>query len=187
MNSTETTPDMGRWKNQQLRAAEFALAGGDAALAVHHAEALIADDPTHLPALEILAKALWQIGDLPRLTALLEGMIRLNPYEPGYFSLLGAARQSLGQIGAAIAAFGRSLELGGGTDSAVAEMLIDLRRFQADLIEGLLEGDTAFRIAYRRNPVTACRQRGFEIDPPAVDLPIVRGARKATFLAARPS
>jgi len=180
-------PEIGRWKIQQLRAAEFALAGGDAGLAIQHAELLIADDPTHLPALEILAKALWQVGDLPRLTALMDGMIRLNPYEPGYFALLGAAHQSLGRIGAAINAFGRSLELDGGKDASVAEMLVDLRRFQQNLIDGLLTDDSAFRSAYRQDPVAACRARGFEIDPPAADVSLIAGSRKASFLAARPS
>ena len=181
------TPAMDRWKNRQLRAAEFALASGDAVHAAQHAELLIADDPAHLPALEILAKALWQIGDLPRLTALLDCMIRLNPYEPGYFALLGAAHQSLGRIGAAISAFGRSLVLDGGKDPSVAEMLVDLRRFQAGLIEGLLADDATFRGAYRQDPVAACRARGFEIDPPEVDLSVLSQSRKASFLAARPS
>ena len=187
MMSIDATPAMGRWKVQQLRAAEVALASGDAVLAAQHAELLIADDHTHLPALEILAKALWQIGDLPRLTALLDCMIRLNPYEPGYFALLGASHQSLGRIGAAISAFGRSLVLDGGRDPSVAEMLVDLRRFQAGLIEGLLADDAVFRGAYREDAVAACRARGFEIDPPAVDLRMLSGSRKASFLAARPS
>lgn len=185
--STGVAPSIDRWKVQQFRAAEFALASGDAQVAVQHAESLIADDPTHLPALEVLAKALWQIGDLPRLTALLEGMIRLNPYEPGYFALLGAARQSLGQIGAAISSFGRSLELDGGKDASVADMLVDLRRFQANLIEGLLADDATFRAAYRVDPVNACRSRGFEIDPPAADLAMPSTSRKPSFLSARPS
>src|SRR5665213_4241993 len=115
--------DVGHIKVHQLRAAEFALAACDPLLAVQRAESLIAEDPAHLPALEVLAKALWQIGDLPRLTAILEGMIRMNPYEPGYFSLLGAAQQSLGRIGAAIASLARSMELCSGMDKSVAEML----------------------------------------------------------------
>jgi len=187
MMSIDATPGMGRWKVQQLRAAEFALASGDTALAARYAESLIAEDAGHLPALEVLAKALWQIGDLPRLTALLEGMIRLNPYEPGYFALIGAAYQSLGRIGSAISAFGRSLELDGGKDTSVAAMLVDLRQFQANLIEGLLADDAAFRGAYRQDPVTACRTRGFEIDAPAVDVQMLAESRKANFLAARPS
>ncbi|MHB8636805.1 MAG: tetratricopeptide repeat protein [Fimbriimonadaceae bacterium] len=185
--SIYATPEIGRWKVQQLRAAELALSSGDTALAAQYAESLIAEDPGHLPALEVLAKALWQLGDLPRLTALLDGMIRLNPYEPGYFALIGAAYQSLGRIGAAISAFGRSLELDGGKDSSIAEMLVELRRFQAYLIEGLLADDAVFRGAYRHDPVAACRTRGFEIDPPAIDVGVLTDSRKASFLAARPS
>ncbi len=179
--------EVGQSKVHQLRAAEHALAVCEPFRAVQQAESLIAQDPTHLPALEVLAKALWQIGDLPRLTAVLEGMIRLNPYEPGYFSLLGAAQQSLGRIGSAIASLSRSIELNSGKDAAVAEMLVDLRRFQATLIEDLLVHDSRFRIEYRRDPVIACRMRGFEIDPPVVDIAIPAVPRKSAFLAARPS
>jgi predicted Zn-dependent protease len=187
MSRNEMKNDSGQQNVHHLRAAQLALAASDPLAAVQHAESLIAEDPTHLPALETLAKALWQIGDLPRLSAVLNGMIRLNPYEPGYYALLGAAQQSLGLVGAAIASLARSLELNGGKDSSVAEMLVDLRRFQATIIEDLLIHDSAFRIAYRRDSVAACRARGFEIDPPVVDLSVLTQPRKAAFLAARPS
>lgn len=154
-------------RDAHLRAAEAALSLGNTSIAIERAEAVIAMDPTHLPGLEVLAKAIWQVGDLPRVAGICETMIRLNPYEPGYFALLGAAYQSLGRVGSAIAALSRSVELDGGAEKSVVAMLSGLRRFQADLIAELLHEDALFRTQYRRDPIEACRARGFEIDPPA--------------------
>jgi tetratricopeptide (TPR) repeat protein len=172
-------------RSSALRQAETALALGNTQLAIDRVERIIGEDPTHLPAFELLAKALWQVGDLPRLVVVLQGMIRMNPYEPGYFALLGAAEQSLGRIGAAITPLARSLELDP-KDTNVAAMLGSLRAYQTTLIDQLLAEDQTFRREYADDPVEACRARGFEIDPPVVSVAIASEAQ-FTFLAARPS
>jgi tetratricopeptide (TPR) repeat protein len=172
-------------RSTALRQVETALALGNVQFAIDRAERIIADDPKHLPAFELLAKALWQVGDLPRLIVVLQGMIRMNPYEAGYFALLGAAEQSRGQIGAAITPLARSLELDS-TDANVAAMLGSLRAYQSTLIEQLLAEDKKFRQEYDVDPVEACRTRGFEIDPPEVSIAIASEAQ-FSFLAARPS
>lgn len=172
---------------RSLRAAEMAFVSGDPGRALSIAEGIASEDPRHLPALETMARALWKLGDLPRLVAHLDRMIAFNPYEPGYHSLKGAALQSMGCLGDAIRAFSSAVDLSKGCDTSSVEMLHELRRFQSGLIELLLADDLGFRIAYRRDPVSAARERGFEIEAPVTVSRLPLEPRQPAFLSARPS
>lgn len=151
-------------QQENLVKAEMALDAGNPKRAYTVAAQILHADEAHLPALEVTARALWQISDYRRLRPILDRMIRLNPYEPGYFSLLAAVEQAEGRVGAAIQALNRSIKLSGHSDAVSAAMLSELQNYQTTMIEQLLEEDPAFRIAYRRDPVLAARSRGFEVE-----------------------
>src|SRR5205085_11272165 len=57
---------------------------------------VLANDADHVAALEILARALWQQNRFGELIATTKRLIILDPYEPGYRLLQGAAYQCLG-------------------------------------------------------------------------------------------
>jgi tetratricopeptide (TPR) repeat protein len=166
--------------------AEMAMAGGNPRQALNLVGRLLAGDPDHLPGLELRARALWQLGELDELYSTIGSMIRLNPYEPGYFALLGAVEQSRGQIGAAIRSLNRCQRLSQKPDRATGEMLRELHVYQKAVLETLLAEDARFRAEYRRNPVQAARSRGFEIAAPATE-PLGPVSARPSLLFARPS
>ena len=173
-------------RSEKLDLAEMAMAGGNPRNALVFAQNILDTDPNHLPALELCARAQWQLGDLEPLGETIHRMIRLNPYEPGYFSLLGAVEQSRGRIGSAIQAFNRCLKLSTKPDPTAVAMLQELRKYQAVLLGTLLEEDAVFRAKYRKDPVGAARARGFEIESPAIE-PRTQVQPRAALLFSRPS
>lgn len=144
-----------------LARAEFLLSTGDPAGSMACARAVLRKDPEQLGALEVLAKALWQLARYDELLITLSTLIRLNPYEPGYHALRGAALQSLGRAGEAIKCFGRVADRSDTAAAAVEE----LRRWQQDMISDLIQEDPLFRAQYEQNPVEACQARGFDLLP----------------------
>lgn len=113
-------------------------------------------DPTHLPALETLAKALWRAHEYDELVSTVRALIGLNPYEPSYHSLLGLGLQCLGRYNEAAAAYRRA-----GADEQIVEARENLDLWYAKSLATLLETDKVFRAEYARNSVAACESRGF--------------------------
>lgn len=144
-----------------LARAEFLLAAGDVRSAIACARRLLSKDPEQVGALEAMAKALWQLGRYDELLVALATLIRLNPYEPGYHSLKGAALQSLGRTGEAIKSFGRVAEKSEMAAAAVEE----LRGWQQGLIAELVQEDPVFRAHYAQGAEEACRAKGFDLLP----------------------
>src|SRR5437868_6340463 len=107
-----------RARGLALGKAELCLKIGQVDRCVAETQSILADDPSHVAALEVLAKALWQAGDCDALLATIDRLLELNPYEPGYHSLRGAALQSTGKLGEAVRAFSRAE----GTEEAIAEL-----------------------------------------------------------------
>jgi Flp pilus assembly protein TadD len=142
--------------------AERHLANGDFVKAAAVAKETILNEPKHLAALEILAKALWQTNEREELMDVLARLIELNPYEPGYHVLRGAVLQSMGHCGEAMRSFERGLEQGSDLDGSIAQMVSELGAWQDCLIAGLLQDDLVFRVEYLRDAQQACRSRGFE-------------------------
>jgi tetratricopeptide (TPR) repeat protein len=140
-----------------FRAAELALRAGQPDVAIRLSKQLLESDSSHIGALETLAKALWQTSAYEDLLQTLAKLIRLNPYEPGYHALKGAALQCLGRYGDSIRSFLRGSDSPGARESS-----IELRNWQAQLVESILSEDPVFRAHYRRDPEEACRARGFE-------------------------
>ena len=142
--------------------AETDLGTGQGASAVARARQVLRKDPEHVPALETLAKAQWQSADLDDLLATLRKLIALNPYEPGYHSLLAAAYHSKGLCGEAVKAYLRAVELGLPESSEMDALIQELRAWQGSLVMELIQSDRIFRAAYEQDPVKACAERGFD-------------------------
>ena len=146
---------------QSVARAEYLLASGDPKAALASARQVLRRDREQVGALEVLAKAQWQLGRYPDLLVTLATLIRLNPYEPGYFALRGAVYQSLGRVGDAVREFARAGEAVETSGASVEE----LREWQGAVIAQLLNDDPVFRTHYAQDPEEACRLRGFEFLP----------------------
>jgi len=161
MNAVIEQPSRRRGPKPTLARAEYLLSAGDPENAILASRGILRGDPEHLGALEVLAKALWQLSRYDELLVALESMVRLNPYEPGYHGLRGAVYQALGRTGEAIKSFTRA-----GADSETANAAIEeLRDWQTSLIADLLRDDVVFKAHYAQDPEAACQARGFEFMP----------------------
>ncbi|HVT11382.1 MAG TPA: hypothetical protein VHE55_03880 [Fimbriimonadaceae bacterium] len=161
MNAVLEQPKRRKARKPSLARAEFLLSAGDAQAAIDCSKAILREDRAQVGALEVLAKALWQLSKYDDLLVALSTLIRLNPYEPGYHSLRGAVYQALGRPGEAIKCFARA---GEGSEMASAS-IEELRDWQGSLIADMLREDVVFRAHYAQDPEEACRARGFEFLP----------------------
>ena len=168
-----------REKGLALSRAELCLKIGQIDRCLVDTRAILADDPNHVGALEVLAKALWQAGDCETLLTTLDRLILLNPYEPGYHALRGAAYQSLGRLGDAVNSFSRAK----GNEEALAE----LQEWQAELVANLIYEDRVFRAQYAQDPKAACLARGFAFTESPAQAKWLSERRETTALYTRPS
>lgn len=174
-------PTRCRRTGAQLLAAERHARLGESEEAIRIAADVLAQDPKHLGALELTARAQWKIGEYESLLATLRQLVATNPYEPGYHALRGSALQCLGRYGEATMAMERAKSLTG-----QREALAELREWQAGLIADLIDSDPIFRTHYRQDPVAACAQRGFHIAPVTAPSPVL-GRQERAALYTRPS
>jgi tetratricopeptide (TPR) repeat protein len=185
VESKGTRPRQGRGSAKgmatALAAAGVAARRGDPQNALSTIDRVLADDPDHLGALELKARCEWQAGDHEAVVRTLRHLIALNPYEPGYHSLLGSALQCLGRYGEAA----RALERAAGAPGQ-EEMLADLRAWQAGLVAELARTDPVFRAHYRQDPGAACAARGFHVAATAAE-PLLFGRTERGALYTRPS
>ena len=144
-------------KRIRLIQADAALSSGDVKQAATLAQQVLDEDSKHLGALETLAKSLWRSSRFNEVVAAAEKLLALNPYEPGYHALRGAALQALGRYGEAIECFDRSRELPGSLDS-----LRELQDWQGGLLSEMLASDPVFRASYAQNARSACEAKGFK-------------------------
>ncbi len=129
---------------KRLSLAEILLARGESSACADQVRSILAEDSTHVGAMELLAKALWQTCEFEHLLPLIDRLIVLNPYEPGYHSLRGLALQALGRYGEAARALARAPES--------ANALANLQDWQAGIIASLIQEDAVFRAAYAQDP-----------------------------------
>lgn len=161
MNAVLEQPGKRRGAKPTLARAEFLLASGNPKGALAAARLIVKEDASQIGALEVSAKALWQLARYDDLLTTLRTLVRLNPYEPGYHALRGAVYQALGRVGEAIKAFARAAEHSETASASVEE----LRDWQSTLIADLIRDDQVFRTHYAQDPDAACRARGFEMLP----------------------
>lgn len=136
-----------------VRRAESLLPLQQASNAIPILESILEEDANHVPALEITARAYWQLQDLGKVVNLTDHLIRINPFEPGYHSLRGLALRAMGRYGEAARALSR--------DPQASEALHELEGFQAELVRNLLESDAVFATQYAKDPLVALTDRGF--------------------------
>jgi tetratricopeptide (TPR) repeat protein len=148
-------------RRRQLLQAAHLLAHYQTDEALDLVKKILREDPEHLPALEICAKAYWRAGQFADSLGALDRLIRLNPYEPGYFYLKGVCLQCLGRFGEAVSAFEKCA--GTEAESAIhaSAALRDLEAWQETLIADLLQEDPVFRAKLSQNAEEALRSRGF--------------------------
>lgn len=131
--------------------------------AIHQAKRRVALDPTHLGHLEELARLQWSEGDCRALIDTLRRLTALNPFEPGYHYLRGAALQCLGLFRDALRAYDRCVQFAASPLAADARAAADeLRRWPREVVVRLAEADPAFRHRYERDPERTWRELGFD-------------------------
>jgi tetratricopeptide (TPR) repeat protein len=140
-----------------LRKAEAALKTSHPQESTDMIQMVLRQDPTHVGALELLAKAQWQLNRYSTLLETLPVLIRINPYEPGYYMLQANALRNLGRYGESLRSFVRA----GETEGAM-EAVAELSALQSDLVIHLLSHDPIFKAQYAQDPERACAGRGFE-------------------------
>ena len=180
----ETTPF------QLLARAESLLQSRDSAEAAKLARKILRADRGHVGALEVLARSEWQQQKFEDVVSTTRRLIRLDPYNPGYHMLRGAAFQCLGMFGEATKAYARSTENGQSPDAQRSLLLIaELRDWQAGLLSTLLAEDPNFRAAYSRDPRAACQSKGFEFieTQAAVNAWVQQESVSTSQINARPS
>jgi tetratricopeptide (TPR) repeat protein len=170
-----------------LARAEALLQSRDAAAAATLARKILRTDRTHVGALEVLGRSLWQQQQFDELISITRRLIRLDPYNPGYHMLRGAAYQCMSMFGEATKAYARATASSNTQDADRSIQLIaELRDWQANLLSTLLEEDATFRAAYSRDPQAACQAKGFEFVETPRHSKWVREESSATILS-RPS
>lgn len=144
-----------------LDRAQAQLTSGKLKYCLRLTEKILASDADHVGALEVRAHALWAVRDYLQTVVVTDRLILLNPFEPGYYSLKGAALQGLSRYGEAIRAYRRGIELGGESHAETSALF--LQQCEESVLSDLLERDTAFREAYQIDPAAACHSRGLTL------------------------
>ncbi len=163
VNKMTTKTERAKVKTLMARAERDAVAGAYDRM-YDSAQAVLNLDPDHAGALELLAKALWQRANLEELLPVIDKLVSLNPYEPGYYSLRGSALQSLGRLGEAARAFYRAAEISSGAEQQHAlDALQELQEWQRALVADLLDEDPVFHAGYAQDAERACLSRGFAL------------------------
>lgn len=145
----------------QFQRAQRQFEAGDMSGAIEGCSKTLASEPKHLGAMELIVKALWRTSRLDEALIMLDKLMKINPYEPGYSYYRGHILQGMGRYGDAIDAMQRCAD----SDSALAEQALadlqDLHEWQKTLIAEALKSDRKFRLEYARDPERACMALGF--------------------------
>lgn len=112
-------------------------------------------DPTHLGALELIAKCLWVKQDFVALEQTTRCLIALNPYEPGYFGLRGMALRALGRYSEAAQSLRR--------DPESVSQLADLEALQTSLVRDLEVLNPKFAARLAKDPAQTLEHFGISI------------------------
>jgi len=143
------------------------------------AEMALAREPDHLGAMEAMAKALWHVRDFEQLAPLIDRLLAMNPYEPGYHALRGSLLYAKGQYSESLDSYERSLSLPGGEFIHDAPIRTLVEQQQALQVQ-LCQDDPVFRAAFQRDPKGTCKEQGL----PAA---LITGATNGLTLSSRPS
>jgi tetratricopeptide (TPR) repeat protein len=135
-----------------LKDGERAFLRGEFADACRHLYQFLEEVPDHLGALEILAKAQWQLANHIEVIRICDQMICLHPAEPGYQELKAMSLRAQGHYGACA----KILEKVG-----AQRLLEDVEACQAHIVKTLIEHDSIFALEFRRDARTCFEKNGF--------------------------
>lgn len=141
-----------------LKEGEKAFLRGELDAACPLLYGFLEQSPQHLGALELLAKAQWQLGNHLEVIRICDEMICLHPFEKGYFELKAMSLRALGHFGACA----KMLERIG-----ARHLLEDVESCQAHLVKTLIEHDPIFALEFRRDAKACFEKNGFYFANPA--------------------
>lgn len=168
MNSVQMKMDGAAVKKHRrmqrlLQRALEAFEAHDHRASIRLSRQILREVPEHLGAMECLAKSLWRSERYTAALSTLDELIKLNPYEPGYFYMRGLILQSMGRFAEAIDALQRCTETEHSPVAAPAHTALrELLAWQAIVLAEMLSNDRIFAAEYARNPEAACASKGFK-------------------------
>lgn len=136
-----------------LARGERRLRLGDAPRARDLARRVIARDPDHLGAWELLGRAALRLGEPEETLEAAGRLLALNPYDPGYHSLRGLALRDLGRY----AEGARELARDPRADIALGGLAVEQERVVAELVRT----DGRFAQRYAAAPARTLQEEGF--------------------------
>ncbi len=114
---------------------------------------ILADDATHLPAIELKIKCQWRLGLYEDALQGLDQALSLNPYDPGYHFLKGDCHQNLLRYGDALESFQRCRQGDDPDLAAQAEVRMKgLEEWQASLMDELLRSQPQLVAKFQSDP-----------------------------------
>jgi tetratricopeptide (TPR) repeat protein len=143
--------------------AELCLESGRWDEAVEQCRVLLTVSPNSLAARDVLSAIHLQRGHLEKALRVIDEMIRLDPHDAGNHFKRGVLLQQMGNVGGAVSAFERALEMAPDTEAAeesrIALEMLD--NYQIRQVITLAVEDIGFRVQLRRDSTRAVSSKGY--------------------------
>jgi tetratricopeptide (TPR) repeat protein len=142
---------------------ELCLESGRWDEAIEQCRALLALSPNSLAARDVLSATHLQRGHLEKALRVIDEMIRLDPHDAGNHFKRGVLLQQMGNVGGAVNAFERALEMAPDTEAAEESRtaLEMLDNYQIRQVITLAVEDIGFRVQLRRDSTRAVASKGY--------------------------
>ena len=142
---------------------ELCLESGRWDEAIEQCRALLVLSPNSLAARDVLSAAHLQRGHLEKALRVIDEMIRLDPHDAGNHFKRGVLQQQMGNVGGAVTAFERALEMAPDTEAADESRaaLEMLDNYQIRQVITLAVEDIGFRVQLRRDSTRAVAAKGY--------------------------
>jgi tetratricopeptide (TPR) repeat protein len=143
--------------------AELCLEAGQWDESIEQCRALLVLSPNSLAARDVLSAAHLQRGHLQKALRVIDEMIRLDPHDAGNHFKRGVLLQQMGNVGGAVTAFERALEMAPDTEAAdeSRSALEMLDNYQIRQVITLAVEDINFRVQLRRDSTRAVASKGY--------------------------
>lgn len=135
-----------------MTSADSYIKGGNPEKAIGFLEEVVAENRDHLGAYELLAKSFWKLEKYSKVLEICKELIRLNPFDPGYFHLQAMSYRALGYYGECARILARH---------GNQRLLEDVEALQVHLIRDLLLSDAEFAKEYQQNAASCLDKYGF--------------------------
>ncbi len=147
--------------------AELLLEQGFVDSSIREATLILKRSPRNLRGLDLLGTAFLYQGDVDHALQVVNQMALLSPSDPLHHFKRAILLQQKGQVGEALGAFMRVLEMGGEEElvEQAADAIQMLDEFQVRQILLLASEDAIFRNRLSHDVERATRQRGYHLSP----------------------